>query len=97
VKFSHEKKNRQKWTFFTTFFVKTVYLRPITVIFSLKAFTRRVEQAIVYPIWPKLLKKKTKKKCKFLNFLAILPRLGVLKILKSRRTKVVSNKHLLRL
>jgi hypothetical protein len=49
--------------------------------------------------------KKSKKNCKFLNFLAIFSifeaeaRLGALKILKSRRTKVVPNKymHLLRL
>jgi hypothetical protein len=86
----------------TTFFVKTAYERSINVIFSLKAFTRRVEQAIKFG--PKLLKK-SKKNCKFLKFLAIFSifeaevRLGSLKILKSRKTKVVSNKymHLLRL
>jgi hypothetical protein len=76
----------------------------ITANFSLKTFTRRVEKAIICPIWTKTFEK-SKKNSKFLDFLTIFSifdaeaRLGALKILKSRRTKVVSIKylHLLRL
>jgi hypothetical protein len=74
------------------------------VIFSLKAFTRRDEQAIICPIWTKTFEK-ILEKLQIFEFLAIFSiyeaeaRLGALKILKSCRTKVVSHKymHLLRL
>jgi hypothetical protein len=57
MKFSHEKKNRQKWTFLTTFSVETVYQRSIIVILSLKAFARRAKQAKICPIWAKTFEK----------------------------------------
>jgi hypothetical protein len=60
---------------------------------------------LLYVLFGPILLKKSKKNCKFLNFLAVFSifeaeaRLGALKNLKSRRTQVVSYKymHVLRL